>query len=87
MWFSLCNFQYSFSEIPSLDDMKTRISQNFFNVFTILPISVICFGGLIIYYGVNERKIQDSRISKKLIMIGNIIIFLGLLMFSFYLLD
>lgn len=81
------NFQYISGEIPSLDTAKLRFSQNFFNIFTILPLSVITLGGIIIFYGIQDKKIQDSKISRKLIIIGIIIILLGSTIFGFYLID
>lgn len=81
------NFQYVSAEIPSLDTAKLRFSQNFFTIFTILPLSMIGLGGVIIFYGLYEKKIQKNDITNKLILIGSIIILLGFVMFIFYLID
>jgi hypothetical protein len=81
------NFQYISGEIPSLDTAKLRFSQNFFSIFTLIPLSVIALGVIIIFYGFKEKKIQDSQISNKLIMIGITVIFLGFATFGFYLID
>lgn len=81
------SFPYVLGEIPSMDTANLRFSQNFFNIFSILPLLVMVMGGVIIFYAIYEKKIQKSGITKKIILIGSIVIFLGMVMFGIYLID
>jgi hypothetical protein len=68
--------------------LALRFSQTFFiGILTILPLSIIPLGGVIIYYCVKERKVQRKKITYSMIDIGSVIGLLGTGMFIFYVLD
>jgi succinate dehydrogenase hydrophobic anchor subunit len=71
----------------SQQTLTLRFSQPFFNIFTLIPISVIVLGSVILFMAINERKIRNKQVTFQIILIGSVIIFLGFGVFSFYLID
>jgi hypothetical protein len=70
-----------------VDTLMLRFSQTFFNVFTVMPFSIITLGGVIISYAVRERQIQIKNTTFAMIDIGAIIVLMGLGIFIFYVVD
>jgi len=78
-----------FGEITnnSQDTLKLRFSQSFFNILTVVPLSVISLGTVILFMSIKERKIRNRQVTLQIILIGLVIIFLGFGIFSFYMMD
>ncbi len=71
----------------SVDTILLRLSLNFFNIFTLIPISIIIFGGAVISFAIRERQIQRKSTTFALIDIGAVIVLIGMGLFIFYVID
>lgn len=78
---------YFVFSIAPMDILALRFSQSFFSVFTLIPFSIIIFGGVIVSYAAKERKIQRRNTTFAMLDIGAIVILIGLGMFIFYVQD
>ena len=78
---------YFVFSIAPVDTLMLRFSQTFFNVFTVMPFSIITLGGVIIFYALRERQIQIKNTTFAMIDIGAIIVLMGLGIFIFYVVD
>ncbi len=78
-----------FGEITgnSQETLKSRLSQSFFNILTLIPLLVIALGTMILLLAIKERKMRHIQVTRQLILIGLVIIFLGFGIFSFYMVD
>lgn len=62
--------------------LTLRFSLNFFNLFTVIPLSIISFGSIIVYYALKDRKRMKSKFAMHgMIDAGTIFILLGFGMF------
>lgn|GEM_PF-2898501 len=66
--------------------LATRFSQSFFNIFTVVPFSIIGLGCMIIVWGVFIRKF-DGKIRKQVVLFSILVMLVGFSVFGFYLLD
>ena len=84
---SISNLSSNVLDIPSKETLWLRFSQNFFHIFTLVPLAVITFGGVIIFLGLRERKIRTKSVTYKIVIVGSLTILLGFAIFGFYIID
>jgi hypothetical protein len=81
-----CGLGFVLSLAPP-ETLALRFSQSFFNILTVVPLSVVGFGALVIRRGIMEKKIHDASTTYATVDIGATIVLLGLGFFVFYVLD
>lgn len=73
-------------ENTSQETLMLRFSQSFFSILTPIALLIITLGSVIVLLGISGRK-THRQVTPQMILIGSIIIFLGVGVFSFYLID
>ena len=78
-----------FGEITgnSQQTLTLRFSQSFSSIFTLIPLSVIVLGSVILFLSIKDRKTRNNQVTFLTVLIGSVIIFLGFGIFSFALFD
>jgi len=78
-----------FGEITqnSQETLASRFSQAFFSIWTLIPLSVIAFGTVILFLSIKERKTRNKQVTFLSVLIGSVIMLLGFGIFSFGLID
>ena len=78
-----------FGEITgnSQETLTLRFSQSFFSIFTLIPLSVIALGIVIVFLCIKERKTRNKQVTFLTALIGSVITCLGFGIFSFELFD
>jgi succinate dehydrogenase hydrophobic anchor subunit len=71
----------------SQETLASRLSQSFFNIFTLIPLLIIALGSIVMVIAIRERKIHTRQVNSLMILIGSVILFLGFGVFGFYLID
>ena len=70
----------------SYETLALRFSQSFFNIFTLIPLSIIGLGWIILVWGLLFRKFSKD-IRQQVALFSILVIIFGFSTFGFYLLD
>ena len=72
--------------LPS-DTLALRFCQGFPTIFALIPISIMALGGTIVSIVILERKTHRRDINYKMLLCGITVVFLGMGMLGFILID
>lgn len=65
--------------------LEARLSQSFFNIFTLVPFSIICLGCAILVWCIFFRKFEVIR--RQVVVFSILVMVVGFSVFGFYLID
>jgi len=70
----------------SYETLALRFSQSFFNIFTLIPLSIIGLGWIILVWSISFRKFS-KEIRQQSTLFSILVMIFGFSTFGFYLLD